>query len=417
MFGSELFQGHGRPEPRSLSNSKKILVVTTTFPRHEGDDQPRFVLDLCNALSDKFEQLVLAPSGPGCDSVGKVEGIPVRRFRYFFRRAETIAYGSGILANLRARPFRWLLLPFFFLGMVIAIRKALRQFRPDIVHAHWWMPAGVATRIAIATTSGEHKLLVTCHGSDYFVLGERFPRLRRWLFARSDAIAMVSTAMREHAIVRGLPANKMHVAPMGVDLQGCFVPGDDTIRHGVIFVGRLVEGKGVDDLLTAWSNTSQAVQSQGMAIIGDGNYRVALQALSKSLGTEQSVTFPGAISHDELPSHFQRAVLLVFPSAGQEGLGLVAIEAMGCGCPVLASDVGSLQDVIIEGQTGFVYPMGDTTTLAQRIEELVPATKRRTEIAARGGKAVRSRFDWSVVGQTYVVLFDSLLATDESARH
>jgi glycosyltransferase involved in cell wall biosynthesis len=389
--------------------------VTTTFPRYDGDDQPRFVLDLCKALRNESEQLVVAPSGPGCDSSGDVKGIRVRRFRYFFRGAETIAYGSGILANLRARPFRWLILPFFLLGMVLTLRKTLRQFQPDIVHAHWWMPAGVAARIAIATTRGTYKLLITCHGSDYFVLGERFARLRRWAFARSDAIAMVSPAMREHAVSRGLPADKMHVAPMGVDLQDRFVPDENADRCGVIFVGRLVDGKGADDLLEAWAQASESVRSQGLTIIGDGNYRDSLQALSKSLDVSASVTFAGAVSHDELPRHFQQAALLVFPSAGQEGLGLVAIEAMGCDCPVLTSDVGALQDVVIEGRTGFVYPLGNTAALAQRLNELVPAAELRAETGLRGGEAVRSRFHWSVVGKNYQVLYDGLLATNDSA--
>jgi glycosyltransferase involved in cell wall biosynthesis len=396
-----------------LSDKKRILVVTTTFPRYGGDDQPRFILDLCKSLPDEFEQLVLAPSGPDCDSIDEVEGYPVRHFRYFFRCAETIAYGSGILANLRARPTRWLLLPFFLLGMVLALRKALRQFQPDIVHAHWWMPAGVASRIAIATTPGKFRLLITCHGSDYFILGERFARLRRWLFARSDAIAMVSQAMREHAIARNLPGNKMHVAPMGVDLQGRFVPGDNADRRGVIYVGRLIESKGVDDLLNAWAQCSQAVQSEGLTVIGDGNNRESLQALSGSLGIADSVMFRGAIRHDELPVHFQRAALLVFPSSGQEGLGLVAIEAMGCDCPVLTSDVSSLEDVIVDGQTGFVYPQGNAAALAKRLDELIPAKELRMETAARGGEAVRSRFDWRAVGENHQVIYNDLLTTDE----
>lgn len=399
-----------------MSNSKKILVVTTTFPRHDGDDRPRFVLDLCKTLSNEFEQLVLAPSGPGCDSGDDVEGIRVMRFRYFFRRAETLAYGSGILANLRAQPFRWLLLPFFLFGMVLSLRRALRRFQPDIVHTHWWLPAGLAARIAMATTSGKYKLLVTCHGSDYFVLGERFSRLRRWVFARSDAIAMVSPAMREHAIAHGLPGNRMHVAPMGVDFRNRFVHDDNAGRRGVIYVGRLIDGKGVDDLLKAWAQTSDDVRSQGLTIIGDGSYRVPLRDLCKSLGITDSVTFTGTIPHDELPTLFQQAALLVFPSAGQEGLGLTAIEAMGCGCPVLASDVGSLQDVIVDGETGFVYPMGNITALSQRLDEIVPAAELRAATAARGSEAVRSRFDWGVVGNRYQALYDGLLVTDESAQ-
>jgi len=398
-----------------VSDNAKVLVVTTTFPRHDGDDRPRFVLDLCKSLPGDYQQLVLAPSGPGSKIEGEVEGVRVRRFRYFFKRAESVAYGSGILANLKARPARWFLLPFFMLGLVLAIRKELREFRPDIVHAHWWMPAGFAAKIAIATTAGNFRLLITCHGTDYYVLGERFARLRRWVFAGADAIAMVSPAMREHAVARNLFEDKIHVAPMGVDLRSRFVPDKIKDRRGVLYVGRLVAGKGVDDLLNGWAATSAPVRSQGLTIIGDGNQRSAMQNLSESLGVTDSVTFLGPVTHDDLPAYYRQAALLVFPSAGKEGLGLVAIEAMGCDCPVLTSDTGSLADVVVEGQTGFVYPMGNATAMAQRLNELVAAEELCTEIGVQGGNAVRSRFDWAVTGQTYQDLYEGLLTIDESA--
>jgi glycosyltransferase involved in cell wall biosynthesis len=295
---------------------------------------------------------------------------------------------------------------------VLAIRKELRNFRPDIVHAHWWMPAGFAAKIAIATTAGDFRLLITCHGTDYYVLGERFSRLRRWVFAGADAIAVVSPAMREHAVARNLFEDKIHVAPMGVDLRSRFVPDKNKDRRGVLYVGRLVAGKGVDDLLNAWAATSAPVRSQGLTIIGDGSQRSAMQNLSESLSVTDSVTFLGPVTHDDLPAYYQQAALLVFPSAGKEGLGLVAIEAMGCDCPVLTSDTGSLADVVVEGQTGFVYPMGNATAMAQRLNELVAAQEFCTKIGVQGGNAVRSRFDWTVTGQTYQGLYEGLLTSD-----
>jgi glycosyltransferase involved in cell wall biosynthesis len=226
---------------------------------------------------------------------------------------------------------------------------------------------------------------------------------------------MVSPAMREHAVARNLFEYKIHVAPMGVDLRSRFVPDKNKDRRGVLYVGRLVPGKGVDDLLNAWAATSASVRAQGLTIIGDGSERKALQELSVSLGVTDSVTFLGAVTHDDLPTYYQQAALLVFPSAGKEGLGLVTIEAMGCDCPVLTSDTGSLADVVIEGQTGFVYPTGNTTALTQRLDELVDAAGLRAEVAARGGEAVRSRFSWSVIGKKYQTLYDGLLTTNEWA--
>jgi len=205
----------------------------------------------------------------------------------------------------------------------------------------------------------------------------------------------------------------MHVAPMGVDLQTRFIPGMKKDRRGVLYVGRLVAGKGVDDLLNAWAAASASVRAQGLTIIGDGNQKKTMQNLSESLDIADSVTFLGSVTHDDLPAYYQQTALLVFPSSGKEGLGLVAIEAMGCDCPVLASDAGSLADVVVEGQTGFVYPMGQTTALAQRLDEIIAAPELRSRIAAKGGQAVRARFNWTPTGQTYRGLYTGLLATSE----
>lgn len=392
-----------------MTRPSRILVVTTTFPRKLEDNQPRFVLDLCKSISNEYEQLVLAPSAPDCGTESRIEGIAVHRARYFFRRGETLAYGSGILTNLRDKPMRWLLLPFFLMGLVLAIRKELRQFRPDIVHAHWWLPAGLAARLAIATSSSNCKLLITCHGTDYYTLGERYARLRDWVFKRTDTVAMVSAAMRDHAIQHELPGKNLHVAPMGVNLRDVFIPDATTNRRGVLYVGRLVETKGVDDLLTAWTDASTATHAQGLKIIGSGSQLAALQSKARALGVSESVQFLGAVTHQELAPYYQQAALLVFPSIGQEGLGLAAIEAMGCGCPVLASEVRSLADVITDGKTGFTYAMGDTAALAQRLDELVSSPERCSEVAELGRELATSRFDWSVVGANYESLYGDLI--------
>lgn len=390
-----------------------MLVVATTFPRHEGDDQPRFVADLCASLPTGYRQRVLVPSADLCPSNDNVQGIDVKRFRYFLRRWETLAYGSGILGNLRERPVRWLLVPFFLCGLAIALRREVRRFEPDIIHAHWWFPAGLMAGLLLATTNRSCKLLTTCHGADYYVLGERLPRLRRWVFGRSDKVAVVSEAMRDHAIKQDLPEEKLVVAPMGVDLSKSFRPIMKQERQGVLYVGRLVEKKGVDVLLSGWAAAPEHVRNQGLTLIGSGNNKDSLVALAESLGISQSVNFVGPVPHSGLPAYYQRARLLVFPSIispdnDQEGLGLVAIEAMGCDCPVLVSDIASLSDVILDGETGFVFPMGDSESLARRLTELLSSNELCKEVAERGGRYVRSRFDWSSVGEKYSSLYSEM---------
>jgi phosphatidylinositol alpha-1,6-mannosyltransferase len=130
--------------------------------------------------------------------------------------------------------------------------------------------------------------------------------------------------------------------------------------------------------------------------------------LAGALGVADSAVFAGTVSHEALPAHYQHAALLVFPSVAEEGLGLVVIEAMGCGCPVLISDLPALADVVIDGQTGFLFPQGDHAKLALRLDELMRQPALRTAVAERGREAILSHFDWSVVGENYRTLYDEL---------
>ena len=366
------------------------------------------MLDLCKSLPGAFVQRVLVPSGPGSKAVDTVEGISVIRFRYFFKRLETLAYGSGILGNLKARPVRWLLVPFFLVGFALSLRRQLKQFDPDVIHAHWWFPAGFVACLTVAAAR-RRKLLITCHGADYFALGGRFPRLRRWVFERADKVALVSTSMHDHAVRLGFPTEKLAVAPMGVDLKETFRPPRAAQRKGVLYAGRLVDKKGVDTLLEAWARTPQTVRDSGLLIVGSGRSAESLQALARTLGVSDSVTFHGVAAHEQLAELYRLAELLVFPSSDQEGLGLVVIEAMGCNCPVLASDVASLTDVIVDGETGFVFPKGDATALAARLNELMADPERRADVAERGGDLARARFDWLIVGERYASLYRELV--------
>jgi glycosyltransferase involved in cell wall biosynthesis len=155
------------------------------------------------------------------------------------------------------------------------------------------------------------------------------------------------------------------------------------------------------------------VRDSGLTIVGSGRLAEPLQALAKSLGVSESVKFESSVSHGRLAECYRRAELLVFPSTtsstnDQEGLGLVVIEALGCNCPVLASDVASLTDVIVDGETGFVFPKGDATALAARLNELMADPERCADVAKRGGDLARARFDWSIVGKRYASLYHEL---------
>ena len=399
-----------------MTTLAKLLIVATTFPHRSDSQQPRFVLDLCKSVSATFQQRVIVPSGTGLVPVETVEDLDVRRFRYFLKKKETLAYGSGIMANLKSQPLRWALLPFFMMSIVLATARQVRKYKPDVIHAHWWFPAGFAVVIALKLIRSECPVVVTCHGGDYYVVGKKFPQLMRWVLQQSDMITMVSTAMLKDAISAGINSAKLQRSPMGVDLSKRFFTTDGK-REGVIYVGRLVEKKGVDVLLRAWSLCPESVRRNGLTIIGDGEQQHYLLALADRLAITDTVRFASPVSHEKLPEVLNSAKLLVFPSVvaednDQEGLGLVPIEAMGCGCPVLASDIPPLHDVIETGVNGEFFEMGNEHQLAKSLTDLMSNKSQLQKYSENGRSSVLDQYDWPRIGETYSSMYQQLIDTE-----
>ena len=122
---------------------KNLLVLTSTFPRWDGDSEPRFIYDLCSRLSSHFNVIVLAPHAEGAMQEELMGHIKIYRYRYAPDIWEKLAYEGGITASLRDRKLNWILLPTFILSQFLAIRKIIKREDIDIIHAHWIIPQGM----------------------------------------------------------------------------------------------------------------------------------------------------------------------------------------------------------------------------------------------------------------------------------
>ena len=321
-----------RPRPR-------LLVLTSTFPRWPDDVEPPFVFELSRRLTDLFDITVLTPRTPGSLERETMDGLEVIRFPYFIRRWENLAaHGGGILSRLRANPLNYLLVPPFLFGQVWALVRLLRRHNWDLIHAHWLIPQGIVALIARWLARRPVRLVCTSHGGDLFALrGGLFQRLKRAVLHASARITVVSAAMRDEVLALGVDKDKVTVIPMGVDLQQWFTPDPLIVRHlnELLFVGRLVEKKGVDRLLKALPRVLQAFPDTRLTIAGGGPLESDLRQLAESLGICRCVDFRGMVPQTELPALYRRAKLFVAPfqvasSGDQEGFGLVLVEAMGC---------------------------------------------------------------------------------------
>jgi glycosyltransferase involved in cell wall biosynthesis len=326
----------------------KVLVLTTSYPRGPSDPAGRFVADM-----------VAAARAAGID----VEVVSPASFRHF-----GIAFGHGILGNLRARPWLLLLVPAFLWNF----RRAAVRHDADLVHAHW-LPAG-----AVAASLGR-PFLVQVWGTDVELAG-RAPWLARIILRRASLAIGASRYLADRA--RDLGARDVRVVPSAVA-----IPEDVQEPHQpphVLFVGRLSAEKGIEEFLAATEGLPRVV-------VGAGPIRVP-----------ESV---GAVAPAALGGYYERAAVVCVPSR-REGYGMVAREAMAYGRPVVATPVGGLLDAVEHEVTGLLASSGD---LRATIERLLADGEARVRLgAAAREKAVR---EWSpdVAAAALVAVYDEPL--------
>jgi glycosyltransferase involved in cell wall biosynthesis len=387
----------------------RVLFVTHSFPRHSGDVAGAFILRLATAVAQAgVDVRVLAPSAPKLANADTIDGVEVRRFRYAPRKWETLAY-TGTMAEQVGESFRG---KAALAGMLsrgaLAVRSACAEFSPDVIHAHWWFPAGL---LAFGSLSSR-PLVTTLHGSDVRLARRSAwaPMLFRRVMAKSAAVTAVSSylAAEATAMAGGL---KVQVEPMPVNI-GLFSPGAaarSTDRF--LFVGRLNEQKGITLLLRAMAETKSGAS---LDIVGDGDDRVALEAGARTLGLGTRVRWLGSQTQEQLVPLYRHATAVVIPSEG-EGLGLVAVEAQLCQTPVIAFRSGGLTDVITDGVTGLLSPPGDIDALASAMDSLIARADTGAALGRAGRDAALARFAPDVVGRHYATLYGSVLHGERKA--
>jgi len=332
----------------------RVLQVTSSFPRRKGDVSGVFIADIAATIAaeEGVEVHVIAPHDAGALRDEVIDGVHVHRFRYAWpARLEVLAHRGGILAALRY-PSRMLLVPPFLACYLISTVRRTKELRPDVLHAHWWFPGGVIAAIASILT--KTPLVITLHGSDVHI-AERpgLRKLARLTLRRATVVGVVSEALRREAL--------------------------DLAKEGI----QVSRFKGLGVLLEAMQELDEAE----LDVFGDGPARAELEAAATGLGDR--VRFHGNRPRAEFAETLARAHALVVPSL-REGLGMVALEALAVGRPVIASGVGGLVETVVDGDDGILVPPGDPVALAAALRRLplpppkaAAVARHRTDAVAR----------------------------------
>jgi glycosyltransferase involved in cell wall biosynthesis len=299
-------------------------------------------------------------------------------------------------------------------------RRQLRRIVEDpdvqLVHAHF-APDGLSA-LPYARRAGK-PLLVTFHGMDITRLPAR-PGLRGWwyrrrlrtLFAEASLLIAVSDFVGRRLIALGAPRDKVVVHHIGVPVRA---PSDHSQRRpGIVFVGRLVPKKGVDDLLQAVAALPEPLRTIPVTIIGYGPLDASLQELARQLGV--NARFTGRRTSAEIASELASHTVFcgpsrVAPDGDSEGFGLVFLEAAQQALPTVAYAHGGVVEAVRDGETGWLVTEGDISALSERLERLLTDPVRAAEMGQAGQSRVAT--DFSIDSQTAKLE----LLYDHATRH
>ncbi len=342
------------------------------------------------------------------------------------------APGGYVVHQVRAGPPRPLpkddLVP--YLGALArGLAASWRADRPDVVHAHFWMSGLVslraAARLGIPVAHTFHALGVVKrrHQGDADTSPPERAEAERHVAAQARAIIATCRDEVRELLALGAPPERLRVVPCGVDAN-LFRPGPAGTarapvpppapgRHRLVAIGRLVPRKGIADAIAALALVPEAE----LVVAGGPPAReldadpeaVRLRRVAAHAGVAERVRFTGALDRSRVAQLLHGASLaLCVP--WYEPFGIVPLEAMASGVPVVGSAVGGLLDTVVPGETGLLVPPQRPEGIAAAVRELLGDDGRRSAMARAAVERVRSRYTWSAVATATLEVYEELLA-------
>ena len=380
----------------------KILYITTAYQRSESDViTPWLVETITRLRSAGHDVRVFTSSYRGLGNQ-TVAGVPVYRFRYFLKRWEDLTHDEMAMDRIkRGIRYKLLLISYLLCGTVAA-RRLCRRERFDIIHVHWPLPHSLfgyaAARACDAPT------VISFHGAELMVVNNVVRLAKpflRWAIRTADAVTANST----HTVkaIQKIYDRPVTIVPFGT-AAGAYSESDqpkpDGTKH-LLVVGRLVERKGIPYLIEAVGILARQLPVH-LNIVGSGPDEPHLKELARAQGLEQSITFHGRVSQDELIRQYNRCDAFVLPAivdsrGDTEGLGVVIIEAMSYRRPVVASGVGGIVDLVINEQTGLQVPPKDSQALARAIARVLTDPDLAQRLGRAGYDHVQQNYSWPAI--------------------
>ncbi len=397
------------------SGVQKVLVIGSVYPRfHEDAEVPWLRTSIAHLKKAGLDIQVLAPAYKGLKS-HEIDGVKVNRFRYAPASWEFLTHEEGAPSKMANKPWLQLLaIPYIISGFFKCI-KICRKFKPDIIHAHWPFPHAY---IAFgAAKLFKIPLVLNFHGAELLLI-----RKKKWVkpllkFAISQAQAVFANSSFTASKIKALRNVDVEWSPYGTTLEtgtGNAEPHPINSKFKILFVGRHIERKGIRYLIEAAKYLPR--DQFEIRIVGVGDLTDELKKLASESATPNSaeIIFTGKLSPEALASEYKTANVFTLPAivdskGDTEGLGVVLIEAMELGLPIVASNVGGIPDVVIDGETGILVPEKDPEALANAYKRLASNPELISQLLAGSQKRINECFTWDGIIERQIAVYNKVL--------
>ena len=391
----------------------KVLVIGSVYPRFDKDAEvPWLRTSVAHLKKAGAEIQVLAPAYRGLKS-HTIDGTPVNRFRYAPADWEILTHEEGAPSKMASRPWLQLLaIPYIISGFFKCL-SICRQWKPDIIHAHWPFPHAY---IALGAAKLFHiPLVLNFHGAELLLI-----RKKKWVkpllkFAIGQAQSVFANSSFTAGKIKAIRDVNVEWSPYGTTLdEDGGHPRNAPEAHAVngkfkvLFVGRHIERKGICYLIEAAKYLP--TDKFEIRIVGEGDLTGKLK---QQAAQYPHVLFTGKLVAPELAREYREANVFVLPAivdhkGDTEGLGVVLIEAMESGLPVVASNVGGIPDVVVDNVSGLLVPDKNPVALADASKRLAENPTLGNQLLEGARNRIAEHFTWDNITRRQIEIYEQL---------
>ena len=280
-----------------------------------------------------------------------------------------------------------------YLFSIGRVRKLIFSIEPDILHAHWSTSYGL-----LAAVSGFHPLIISTWGRDIIDSPREswiLKKIVKYNLSKADVITATSLMLKKETQQYVQVGQKVHHIPFGIDTEN-FSVNSEMKDNNTIYIGTvksLEEKYGISYLIQAFAQVKMQITNVELIIVGVGSLFNKLVKLAESLGINNSITFAGKVENDEVVHYLHKMDIFVVPSISEsETFGVAAVEASACGLPVIASNIGGLPEVIIDGKTGFLIDPENIDDLTEKLLILINDKIMRKKMGEEGRNYIEANY-------------------------